>query len=135
MRDELTLAERSLVDVTVAEREARDWLRTYTTDADVLRDPRVIVPIAYDDASVVYWGVVGVKVLRMHASYPENYTPRVVTGCPVRGFVEFEPYMLVEQTLEIRRPATAAPLDRNEFRRICDKYDTIDALRSALEGE
>jgi hypothetical protein len=99
----------------------------------------VILPVAWDEAggTATYWAVAGVKVLRMHASYPEGYEPHVIESgyCSVKGFIVFEPYMLVEQTLEVTRPVGAALLSRDEFRALADRYSTPEELRAAQEDE
>ena len=111
---------------------------------DVNRDPRVSLPVAMDtdpDTSenyAVYWGVIGVKVLRVHASYPETHRPERVSidssWCEHRGWVEFEPYILVEQTMEARRSLRLPPLTRDEFRALCTEHETVDAIRAAFEA-
>jgi hypothetical protein len=138
VRPDLSAEEQAAVDVGVAESEARGWLQSWKTDRDVLRDPRVILPVSWDEGAgtATYWAVAGVKVLRMHASYPEGYEPRVVDSgfCSVKAFIPFEPYMLVEQTLEVTRSTDAPPLSRDEFRTLADQYSTLDELRAALEA-
>jgi hypothetical protein len=127
-----------------ARQSARDWLPRWGEDADVNVDPRVIVPVAIDEDPVTreevvaYWGVVGVKVLRMHASFPQSRRPEVVSVdtpyCIHRGWVQYEPYMLVEATVEVKRPRSLPPLTRDEFRALCDEHDEVEAIARALES-
>jgi hypothetical protein len=138
VRPDLSDEEATAVNTEQAEADARAWLEAWETDQDVLRDPRVIVPVAWDEQAetVTYWAVAGVKVLRVHASFPEGFEPRVIESgwCDVNGFVPFEPYMLVEQTLEVTRPLDAPPLTREEFRELADEYTALPELRAALEA-
>jgi hypothetical protein len=113
---------------------------------DVNRDPRVSLPVATETDEngrdfAVYWAVVGVKVLRMHASFPKTHRPEVVevrapdfAQCELRDWIAHEPYLLVEQTMEARRPMEAQPLTRDEFRALCDQYDDVDDIRRAFES-
>jgi len=110
-------------------------------DADVARDPRVSLPVAIETVGgrdfAIYWAVVGVKVLHLHASFPESRRPTVVSvpwQCVHDGWEPFEPYMLVEQTIQVRRPVEASPLDREEFRALCDAHDNVDDIRAAFES-
>ncbi len=133
MRSELTDEENSNVNKDAAEDEARRWLNSWRNDPDVLTDPRMIVPLTHDDQTATYWVVAGVKVLRMHASYLKGATPdNVASLCTVEGFVPFQPYMIVEQTLQVSRPASAPPLTQSEFRALADKNPTVNGLRTAL---
>ena len=127
MHDEITDEELPDSSPEEAEAVARAWLEGWRADSDLLRDPRVIVPLTPES----YWAVVGVKVLRAKASFYPGYEPEVVGGrCAVRGFVPFEPYLLVEQMIEIHR--SGDPMTRDEFRALCDEYDTVDSITEAL---
>jgi hypothetical protein len=116
---------------------ARAWLAGVAHDRDAARDPRVSLLVSYDQESATYWAVVGVKVLHLHASFPESRRPEVVDvpfNCRHKGWKTFEPYLLVEQTVELRRPADKAPLDREAFRALCDQHDDVDGIRRAFES-
>ncbi len=134
--------------VEYPEESARDcaatWLEVWRQDPDVNADPRVMVPVAIDSNSpsgesiVTYWAVLGVRVLRMHASFPESRRPEVVqvpAGCIHRGWATYEPYLLIESTAEVRRPFGLPPLTRAELRAICDAHDDLDEVVAALETE
>jgi hypothetical protein len=144
--DQLTEEELPVDLRPDARARARAWLAAFRSDMDVNRDPRVSLPVAIEDdgsgPQAVYWGVVGVKVLRMHASFPETHRPEIVGAvseqqfgrCVHRDWVDFEPYLLVEQTIEARRPAARPPLTRDEFRSLCDQHETAEAIRTAFES-
>ncbi len=116
---------------------ARVWLAGVGADRDVARDARVSLLVSYDQGMATYWAVVGVKVLHLHASFPESRRPQIVnipSNCHNKGWETFEPYLLVEKTLELKRSVTKAPLSREEFRALCDQYDNADDIRTAFES-
>ncbi|HXK16925.1 MAG TPA: hypothetical protein VNG33_03955, partial [Polyangiaceae bacterium] len=119
-----------------ARTRATAWLTAWQDDVDVNRDPRVSVPVTTADDSAVYFAVAGVKVLRIHASYPDSRRPEIVSaeGCVVHDWLPYQPYLLVEDSLQLRRPAARAPLTRDAFRALCDAATTEDELRAAFES-
>jgi hypothetical protein len=135
MRPGLTADEAAAYPVDGDMQRARDWLASLLSDADVARDPRVIVPVSEDlmTNTAHYWVVLGTKILKIQASFYPGFEPKVVYGCQVRRFVDVEPYLLTGDTVEITRPLTAPPPTRDELRALCDKYKTHDAIVSALE--
>ena len=48
------------------------------------------------------------------------------------GWKTFEPYLLVEETVQMRRRADLPPLNREEFRALCDQHDSAEAIRKAF---
>jgi len=131
MAPEVTAEELADTTPEAVEALARDWLASWRDDADVARDPRVIVPVARVGDVWSYWAVIGVKAFRMRAEFYPGYEPEIVGGwCTVRDFVPFEPYLLMEQMVEVER--TGAPLTRDELREICDAHDTVEAITAAL---
>src|SRR6185369_3492991 len=76
--------ELAEIDVDGAVAAARNWLATWKTDADVIRDPRVIVPVFIDPNTnlTTYWAVVGVKPLVARAEFVAGHEPMVTpTAC------------------------------------------------------
>lgn len=142
MRDELSDDERQRFDPAVAEEAARTWIAQWQSDPEVLSDPRVSVPIASDgDARLTRnIAVVGVKLIRVSANYPKGQEPLVSSaasgfdGCVVGHFVAFEPYMLVEQTLEFVRDIRLPPLTREALRQTLNGKHTLAAIRGVLES-
>jgi hypothetical protein len=133
MRHEITADELLGSSPEAAEAAARAWLERWRSDADVLVDPRVIVPVSFVGSIVTSWAVIGVKVLRMHASFVDGHGPAFVsspTGCSVKNIVPYEPYLLVEQMVEVTR--LGDPLTRDEFRAICDQHETVEKITEAL---
>lgn len=131
MAPEATAEELTDTTPEAVEALARDWLASWRDDADIARDPRVIVPVARVRDVWVHWAVVGVKVFRMRAEFYPGFEPEVVNGgCTVRDFVPFEPYLLMEQMVEVKR--RGPPLTRDELREICDAHDTVEAITAAL---
>ncbi len=124
------------------EQAARDWIASWTQDENVLTDGRVVVPVSYDATTdeFVYWAVVGVKIVESRASFYEGFEPKVIQAvttddrdCEFEGFTDRAYYLLMEPTVEFRRPAAADPLTRDELRSICDAHDSLDDIKKALE--
>jgi hypothetical protein len=136
MRPGITADEASAYPIDSDVRRARDWLASWLSDADVVRDPRVIVPVSSDTTtnSAHYWVVLGTRILKVQAMFYPGFEPKVVQGCPVRRFVDVEPYLVTGDTVEVVRPLTSAPPTRDELRALCDKLKTHDAIVSALEN-
>jgi hypothetical protein len=115
---------------------ARTWLGSWKADADVLKDPRVIVPVAsgLDGDVSIYWAVLGVKAIRVYTEFVEGYEPEVVDEnyCIIKDIVPHDYVMLVEHMEEVR--FSGPPPTREEFRAICDLYDNAEDIVSALEG-
>jgi hypothetical protein len=142
MAPELADDEALAFPLDEARTAALAWLQNVDTDQDVMRDPRVSLPVATESDLetgqdyAIYWAVVGVKVLHLHASFPETHRPEVAPepGCVQKGWAPFEPHLLVEQTIQVRRRTDRAPLSREEFRALCDQYDTAEAIAEAFEA-
>jgi hypothetical protein len=142
MRDELTADERMQLDPAATEAEARAWIAGWHNDADVARDPRVAVPMVNDATTQTTrnLAVVGVRVIQISARFPKGREPMVTsegTGlqpCVVRSFVPFEPYMLVEQSLEFDRSSKLPPLTRDALRATLKGKRSLDEIRGALEA-
>jgi hypothetical protein len=136
MRPALTADEAAAYPVDANMQRARDWLAGWRSDADVTRDPRVIVPVSSDAMTNTahYWVVLGTKVLKLQAVFYPGFEPKVVDGCPVRKFVDVEPYALVGDTVEVVRPLAAPPPTRDELRALCDRLKTHEAIVTALEN-
>ena len=141
MAPELANDELAAFPLDAAREAARGWLANLADDSDVARDPRVSLPVALEtDADgvdyAIYWAVVGVKVLHLHASFPDSRRPEVLShtpySCVQTGWKTFEPYLLVEQTVQVRRRADLPPLTRAEFRALCDQQETAEAIANAF---
>jgi hypothetical protein len=143
MRDELSAEERALFSPALAEQAARAWLERWRDDPEIARDPRVSVPMVRDEErkSSQNLAVVGIKVLRISASFIQGHEPKVSSeeaaswgGCAVRGFVPFEPYTLTEQSLEYTRKLELPPFTREALRaRLAGKLD-LASIQRALEA-
>jgi hypothetical protein len=138
MRNAITDEEAQLFVPETSAEYARAWLKSWSSDLDVGRDPRVAVPVWTDYGAnrTTYWAVVGVKVLRVHASFYPGYEPQVLSTdwCTKGAFVAYEPYLLVEATLEFQRSASAPPLTRDELRTLLDRYQSLPDMKAALEA-
>jgi hypothetical protein len=133
--DGLLPDELAEIDVDAAAAAARAWGRTWQTDADVARDPRVIVPVASDNVTTTYWAVVGVKAVEARAEFVAGHEPVVTaTYCWTGKLAAHRYTMLVEETVELELPATRPPPTREELRAVCDAHATKDAIVKALES-
>ncbi len=136
----LLAGELENIDLGASRVRARQWLAGWREDADVLKDPRVIVPVSTDDGSGkgVYWAILGVKVIRISAEFVEDFEPEIIsTGnlehyCEVVGMEEHHYYLLVEQMEEVR--FSGPPPTRDEFRVICDQHDKAEDIVAALQA-
>jgi hypothetical protein len=137
-RDEGILAgELVEVNAPAATDAARAWLAGWRSDADVVRDPRVIVPVFKDDVTqlTTYWAVIGVKAVKARAEFVPGHEPEVVpTPCWTGNFVRHDYTFLVEETAEVRLPAASPPPTRSELRALCDAHATKAAIVTALEA-
>jgi hypothetical protein len=136
MRAGITADEAAAFPVDADAARARAWLSSWGSDMDVARDPRVIVPIDRDPyaRTARYWAVIGTNVVKIQASFYPGFEPKIVGGCPVRSFVDSEPYLLTGDTVEVVRPLSAPPLTRDDLRALCDRAKTHDAIVQALEN-
>ncbi|MCD6361421.1 MAG: hypothetical protein J7M38_11245, partial [Armatimonadetes bacterium] len=97
---------------------------------DMERDVRMMIPVARN--LDVYWAIIGVRLNRIEVSFKQR--PEVRAANPN---VEVQPsfssaiyWVPTEQFLEIQ--VDGEPLNREEFRALCDKYKTENAIRQAL---
>ncbi len=109
---------------------AEEWLTNWTDDPDMERDVRMMIPVARDPD--VYWAVIGVRLTKITVRFKEY--PDVRAADPS---VEVEPsfapatyWVPTEQFLEIQ--TDGEPLNREEFRALCDQQRTEEAIRKAL---
>lgn len=139
MAPELLADEASEFAAADCRAVAAAWLGGWKTDADVVRDPRVIVPVQLDPATndMIYWTVPGVRALKARAEFVEGHGPRDVRPlgyCEAGDLVPMEYYLVVEAFAEVRIPYTTPPPTRDEFRAICDAHDTVEEIVAALEA-
>ncbi|MBN2527821.1 MAG: hypothetical protein JXR76_15635 [Deltaproteobacteria bacterium] len=143
------LLEEELLEYseTFCRETALNWLSTWQEDTDVLRDPRVIIPVQldYERGNAIYWAVIGIKIIKAEAEFVKGYLPKVRpcpedneeckdSYCTPADFVPHFYYMLMEESAEFRMPLSANPPSRDEFRAICDEGSTAAEIVSSLEG-
>jgi hypothetical protein len=129
--------EMAEIDMEAAVTAAHAWLGAWKADADVVRDPRVIVPVFvdYERETMTYWAVVGVKALIARAEFVPGHEPVVSSiSCWTGNFVPHRYTMLVEETVELELPLSQPPPTRGELRAICDAHTTKDEIVQALAG-
>lgn len=135
--DGLLPEETEEYPVDASAQRAEEWLSSWTTDPDVLTDPRVILPVAMtEDGQVIYWAVLGVQAVRISAAFVEHHVPTFETEdfCELRDVVDHQYLLLTEAMREVRLPRTTPPPTREEFRALCDAHDNVDDIVTALEG-
>jgi hypothetical protein len=117
------------------------WRAGLWSDADVNRDVRMMVPVFYDEQRrrTKVWAFLGWQTTAVDVTYrsPPTVT-RVETlagGRPLTG--EPPPVLFVGDRYELAVPVTAEVyvsrlLDRDEFRRHCDRHKGRDAILANL---
>lgn len=104
------------------------WLLGLANDPVAGADVRVMIPIAeIDEAHWRYWAVVGVRTTLAAYSFLHGTD---TSAPPLED--EWRVALPTEQFVEVTSSAT--PLGREEFRALCDQYQTADAIVSALEA-
>ncbi len=140
LRPEAALLKEEMAEFEIADcvKRAQGWVAGWQTDADILSDPRVIVPIWHNSTNkqIIYWAVLGVKVIKISARFVETHKPEVVSckNCKVKKMVPHDYHLLMEQMKQVRIGDNVPPPTRAEFRKICDKHKTADAIIKALES-
>jgi hypothetical protein len=135
-RDSGLLAEEMVeIDINAAVAAARAWLTGWKTNADISRDPRVIVPVYadFERKLMKYWAVVGVKALVSRAEFVAGHEPAVEeAACWTGKFTSHRYTLLVEEVAELELPFSRPPPTRSELRAICDRYTSKDQIIQAL---
>lgn len=122
-------------DEQTCRKGAVEWLRKWRNDNDVLKDMRVILPVHRDvyEGKAVYWATLGIKAVKARAEFVEGFEPRDISGCWTGEIVPHDYYLMIEVSAEVQLPLGAEPPTRDELRRICDQYDTVEEMVEAIE--
>ncbi len=141
MRPQLTSDEKALFPN--AEKDATEFVSTWSTATDTAYDPRVIVPAAIDTSAgtVTYWAVLGVKPVQAVATFYPGFEPRDIVvskdkgyGCSFSGtFVKHAQVLFTLATAQVTTSLSAPPLTRDEFRKLCDANKTQEAIIAAIQ--
>jgi hypothetical protein len=145
------LGEEPPVDSTAATDGFRDWRAGVGRDPDVGRDARMMVPVYYDleRRKTKVWALLGWQAVPVEASY--RVEPRVLSveraetpgANPVGGIPRQRtqpvppPVCFDKAEYDLATPVVAEVyverlLDRDEFRRHCDRHKTRDAILANL---
>ncbi len=127
------------VDKAACEAKATEWLASYATDADLKADTRVSVPLYFDflRQRTRLWATVGVRLAKLDVSFarPPKIKPSSGSGDwkdVTRDQLEAVEYvMAVDEFAEAEIPGTQ-PLNRKEFRDVCDRCRTNAEIVDAL---
>ncbi len=137
MKHELLPEELEAYGEETCREAASDWSRQWSKDPDVGRDPRIIVPVQRDNdrQEVIYWAIIGIKVVRANAEFVEGYAPRDISSyCWTGEIVPHDYYLLMERFTELRLPMSVPPPTREEFRAACDENPDPEAITAALSA-
>jgi hypothetical protein len=105
-------------------------------DKDLEMDTRVVVPIHVDLSrkEMRVWATLGVRLAKLDASYalPPSIKPIDGGKWTVAGNLDTANYLIpVDEFAEVAIPSTR-PLTRDEFRAVCDRKKTKDAIVAEL---
>jgi hypothetical protein len=132
--------DQSGTDPVAAEKAFASWARALDRDPDLGRDARMMVPVFYDikRKQTKVWALVGWVATPVTVGFatPPRMTVLDAKGQPApsgAARVEFD-----AAEYSIAYPVTAevyvqAPLDRNQFRKLCDKHRTASAILQHLK--
>jgi hypothetical protein len=143
------LAPDEPVDVARCREAALAWIAHAYDDPDLAADTRVCVPIASDPNRGItrLWSTLGVRLLKLRVDYSGRYPHyrRAGSGDSWAGFdsdtrsssppmpASAEYLILVDDFAEIELPRLGT-LTRAEFRAVCDRERTHEAIVEALQA-
>jgi hypothetical protein len=113
--------------------ETDEWLASWTDDPDMQRDVRMMIQVS--ESPDAFWAVIGVKLTKLEVSFQQR--PAVRAADPqvqVDAYFDSATYWVpTEKFIEVQFEGD--PLNREEFRALCDREKTEARIMSALEGE
>jgi hypothetical protein len=118
----------------------REWI--IEEDADLSRDPRMMVPVYYVPGGIIkVWAVLGWTDARANISFrPHLGYPTIVSMEPLdsvrptpRPEVVFVPEKRTLWRPVMVEVAVKKLLDRREFQALCDRFETKDEIVGALQ--
>jgi len=104
---------------------AQDWLANWHEDPDMARDVRMMIPVSVMPNR--FWAVIGVRLTKLRISYDEF--PQVPENVEAT-WSDTECWLPTEQFIEIT--GLEEPLNRKEFRALCDEHQTAEKITRAL---
>jgi hypothetical protein len=126
------------VDADRCYRLASDWLPKAFDDPDIAVDTRVVVPVAVDPVrkATRVWATLGVRLAKLDADYARPPHLKPADGGewkPVEaGRLGTSHYLIaVDEFAEVELPGLRT-LTREEFRAVCDREKTKEAIVAAL---
>ena len=136
----LDLLENEEGDREGSEKLALGWLDRIGKDRDLAEDTRVSVPVYYDARTGVVrlWSTIGVRLTALDARYARPPSVRPGDGSadwqPVRpGKLAPVVYLIaVDEFAEVEVKGGRV-FDRAEFRAVCDRYRTKQAILEAMQ--
>ena len=118
---------------------AETWLATWQSDPDLSADTRVCVPIYADPVSTRMWGTLGIRLCNFYVSYAVPPKIRYLNG---EGWMAMDTsecdtaeYLIPILEFGEFQLKGSHTLTRQEFRSICDRYSTKEAILKALNAD
>jgi len=115
------------------------WLDQINDNLDLAKDTRISVPISYDiqKRKTRLWATLGVRLARLDVEYvtpPQIRVPGETEWQEVEiGTVKSKRYVIaVDEWAELDCQGSRS-FDRDEFRVLCDKHKTRDAIVAAAK--
>ncbi|MEZ6194506.1 MAG: hypothetical protein R3F20_02095 [Planctomycetota bacterium] len=124
-------------DPEVARTAFKRYQRGAAEDPDLAEDCRMMVPVAFDEERQRFkcWAVFGWSARTVRIAFATRPTLTIKK----KGLFRSKPKVIWGSTSR-RAPVPAMaeiwvrePLDRDEFRAICDEHRTVPAIRAALD--
>ena len=127
------------VDREVSKTAALEWLKDLAQNADLACDTRVSLPIYRDDIArrTRSWATLGVRLARLDADYARPPKVRLKksggnwTEVPSDHLSSSQYVIPVDEFAEFELPGLAT-LSRAEFRALCDRCGTKEAILKAI---
>lgn len=108
--------------------KAEAWLSKWWEDPDLARDVRMMIQVAAQPNR--FWAVTGVRLTKLHVKF---ITPPKVIGEGVTAtFGDADYWVPTERFVEVTD--LKEPLNREEFRALCDRAKTEDAILRELRA-
>jgi hypothetical protein len=127
------------VDRAACEATANEWLGSFSRDTDLRADTRVAVPLCFDlgRRRIRLWATVGVRLAKLVVSYAR--APKIKPSEGAGSWEEVAGDQLqpaqyaiaVDEFAEVEIPGIQ-PLNRKEFRAVCDAHPTKAAIVEGL---
>ena len=138
--DPVVVAGETIAGLDEDEAALARWREALPGDPDLSRDMRMMVPVAWNVLTGEYevWAFIGWETHPIQIAFRKPPSLTVIdatTGSPAKSpppvkFVAESPAMMVPVVLDLH---VRRLLDRDEMRRLCDRYLTREDIEAALQ--